>query len=88
MDFIHAREYLSKGDIVVVNCSHQSNVLLTDDVNFEHYRNEEAFTYYGGHRKRFPTRIVVPFTGYWNVTIDLAGGEATIRHNISFIKRS
>lgn len=88
MDFLHQREYLSRGDIVEVWCSHICNVLLTDDLNFARYRAQDSFDYYGGQRRRFPTRLVVPSTGYWNVTIDLGGGRATIRHTIRFIKRS
>jgi len=29
-DFIHSREFLHQGDIVVVNCSHRCNVRIMD----------------------------------------------------------
>jgi Domain of unknown function (DUF1883) len=86
MNFLHKREYLKAGDIVVVHCSHESNVLLTDDINFGNYRARRAFRYHGGHYRMFPVRIVVPSSGYWNVTIDLGGGRANIRYDINFIK--
>src|ERR1700730_13762179 len=38
MQFIHAREKLSTGDIVVVSCSHQCNVRLMDDPTFNPHR--------------------------------------------------
>jgi len=86
-NFIHAREYLSKGDSVVVNCSHQCNVMLTIDKEFARYRSGETFNYYGGHFERFPATIIVPETGNWNVSIDLGGGAANIRYSINYIKR-
>ncbi len=88
MDFIHAREYLQGGDVVIVNCSHQCNALLTDDFNFSSYQSGGQFHYYGGHYKQFPVRIVVPSAGFWNVTIDLGGGAAQIRYNISYLKKA
>lgn len=88
MQFLHKREYLDAGDIVVVDCSHQCNVCVMDDTNFQYYRSGGQFRHLGGHYKRFPVRIAVPSSGYWNVTLDLGGGVATIRHSIGFIKNS
>jgi hypothetical protein len=88
VDFIHTREYLTEGDIVVVWCSHQCNVCLMDDTNFSYYRSRGQFRHYGGHCRYFPVRIPVPSTGYWNVTLDLGGGSASIRHSISFIRNA
>jgi hypothetical protein len=85
-NFIHAKEYLDDGDVVIVNCDHQCNVLVMDDINFSHYQNRGQFHYYGGWRTHFPTRIVVPHSGHWNTVIDLAGGRADIRYNISYLK--
>lgn len=88
MNFIHAREWLEAGDIVIVDCSHQCNVRLTDDVNFQSLRRGGQHRYYGGFFKRFPARIQVPHDGNWNITIDLGGGRATIRHNIQYLRRN
>jgi hypothetical protein len=87
-DFIHAREYLNDGDIVVVNCDTQCNVLVMDDYNFDSYRRGGQATYYGGFYQRLPARISVPSTGYWNVVLDLGGGQANIRYGFSYIKRN
>lgn len=87
-NFIHSREYLSQGDIVVVNCSHQCNVMLTDDSNFSNYRSGHGFNYHGGFYKQLPAQIVVPHTGYWNITIDLGGGSANIKYSINIVKNS
>jgi hypothetical protein len=85
-DFIHAREYLSAGDLVVVQCSHQCNVRLTDDSNFQAYRSGRQHRAYGGFFRMLPARIAVPHDGYWNVTIDLGGGRANINYSINYIK--
>lgn len=86
MDFIHSQEYLHKGDVVIVNCDHQCNVRLMDDSNFSRFRHGQAHHYYGGFYRQLPARISVPSTGYWNVTIDLGGGQASIRYDIKIIK--
>lgn len=86
MNFIHSRECLNEGDVVVLNCDTQCNFMLTNDVNFSAYRRGGQFRYYGGHFKRFPARIVVPETGNWNITIDLGGGQAQIRYSLNVIR--
>lgn len=88
MNFIHAREWLDQGDVVIVTCDHQCNVLLTDDSNFSSYRSGGRFQYHGGHFKMFPARINVPSSGHWNVTIDLGGRQANISYNIQYLKRA
>jgi len=86
MNFIHSREYLEAGDVVIVNSDHQCNVCVMDDSNFSSYRSGRSFRHYGGFFQRFPVRIEVPSSGYWNVTLDLGGRSANIRYNISFLK--
>lgn len=86
MHFIHSKEYLNAGDVVVLDCDTQCNFMLTDDSNFSSYKRGGQFRYYGGHFKLFPARIAVPHAGNWNVTIDLGGGRANIRYNLQVIK--
>ncbi len=38
MQFLHQREYLHQGDVVVVNCSHRCNIRLMSDSDFSSYR--------------------------------------------------
>jgi hypothetical protein len=33
-----------------------------------------------------PARIQVPHNGHWNITLDLGGDSATIRHSINILK--
>jgi hypothetical protein len=87
MSFIHSREYLSRGDVVQLNCDTQCNFMITTDSDFSSYQRGGRFQYYGGHYSRFPARIVVPQSDNWNITIDLGGGRADIRYNISILRR-
>ena len=86
MQFMHKREYLSEGDVVVVDCSHRCNVRVMCDSDFSSYRSGRSHRYYGGHYERLPARITVPADGYWNITLDIGGGSASIRHSIGILK--
>jgi len=88
MQFIHAREYLEQGDAVRVDCDTQCNVRLTDDFNFSSFRSGAAHRYYGGFYRRLPAVIAPPHSGYWNITIDLGGGSASIRYSIKVIRNA
>lgn len=87
-NFVHAHQNLAKGDVVVVQCSHQCNVFLLDDQNFNLYRQRQKCTYYGGFFKAFPAKLGVPASGHWNVVIDLAGRQAEITHSISYLRQT
>jgi len=86
MQFIHKRHYLKPGDIVVVNCSHQCNVKLTDDNNFSRFQIGRSHNYYGGHFPQLPARIATPYEGHLNITIDIGDGTATIKHSIEIMR--
>ncbi|MDH2066895.1 DUF1883 domain-containing protein [Pantoea sp. GD03673] len=88
MQYLHKRMHLNQGDTVVVNCSHQCNVLMTTDSNFNNYRSNRRFQHHGGGGffKRLPAHLHVPYSGYWNITLDLGGGSANIQHSISVIQ--
>ncbi|QBY43510.1 DUF1883 domain-containing protein [Arsenophonus nasoniae] len=87
MNFLHKRMQLNTGDTVVINCTHQCNILMTTDSEFNNYRNGRTFHHHGGGGffKRLPAQLTVPHNGYWNITLDLGGGSATLRHSISVI---
>lgn len=86
MQFIHSRELLNQHDIVVVDCSHPGNVLLTDDTNFSKLKNRLRFSYLGGHVTHFPTEVIIPKTGYWNLSIDFADKNVDVKYSITIIK--
>lgn len=85
MSHIHAREFLRSGATVRVDCDHQCNVLVMDDTNYRAYQSGGRATYYGGFYTRLPALIGVPCNGHWNTVIDLGGGRANIRYNISYL---
>lgn len=87
MNFLHKREHLNQGDLVEVNCSHQCNVMLLSDMNFQKYKSGQQFSYHGGHYKMFPVRIAAQNTGNWNIVLDLGGGSAHITHSIRIIRK-
>lgn len=80
---IHSREYLNGGDVVVVDCTHQSNVLVMDDSNLAAYRRGASARYYGGFYERLPARIPVPHAGNWNVLLEAPRGA---RYGMSVIR--
>jgi len=86
MNFIHSPEHLNSGDVVRLECDTQCNFMLTSDSDFSYFRRGSRFTYYGGKFEYFPARITVPYSGCWNITIDLGRGSANIRYNLSVTK--
>lgn len=86
--FIHARQRLAQGDVVIVQCSHQCNIFLMDDENFLAYRKRQKFTFHGGRFTHFPAKLPVPGDGNWNTVIDLGGREAAIQHSITYFRPS
>lgn len=86
MQFVHSREYMNAGDVVIVDSNYQANVLLLDDDNFNRYRSGQPFRHYGGHFTHFPVRITAPKDGHWNITIDLGGGSGDLRYSIRVAK--
>ncbi len=93
--FIHQREHLNEDDIVVIECSNTCNIRLMNDANFRSFKNGGRHTYHGGAFDRFPAKIVVPSTGFWNITLDTVTQRAisvtrkpNIKHSIKIIRRS
>jgi hypothetical protein len=86
MRFVHSREYLNAGDVVVVQCSHQCNVRVMSDGDFRSFKQGRSHNYHGGHFKMFPARVVVPSSGYWNTTIDLGGSPSAFKYGVSYLK--
>lgn len=82
---IHAREYLSAGDVVIVDCSHRCNVRVMDDTNFQNFESGWPYNYHGGSFQKLPARIAIPKTGFWNITID-ADGPGSFQHGIRYLK--
>jgi len=74
MDFIYLRDHIGKGQVAVIDCTMQSNVMLTDDGNFSKFKNGSDYRYFGGFFTHFPAYVFPPSSGYWNISIDLGQG--------------
>nr|WP_314494444.1 DUF1883 domain-containing protein [uncultured Pseudomonas sp.] len=95
MKFIHQREHLNEDDVVVVESSQPCNIRLMNDANFRSFKNGGRHTYHGGAFDKFPAKITVPSSGYWNITLDTVTTRAisvtrkpTFTHKIKIIRRS
>ena len=86
MPFLHSREHLSAGDLAIVYCDHQCNVLMMDDSNFRRFKSGSGYEYLGGFYRRLPAKLSAPRSDYWNVVIHLGGASARIRHSVQFVK--
>lgn len=80
---IRSREFLNGGDVVIVNCTHQSNVLVMDDANYHAYQRGGAARYYGGFFKMLPARVPIPHAGNWNILLEAPSGA---RYGMSVIR--
>jgi len=86
MRFVHSREYLKDDDIVLVQCSHQCNVRVMSDREFQNFKAGKPHKYHGGHFKKLPAQIPVPHNGFWNTTIDLGGSPSAFNYSVSYMK--
>ncbi|MGQ7958122.1 DUF1883 domain-containing protein [Pseudomonas sp. SP16.1] len=76
MKFIHQREQLNEGDLVVIECSQPCNIRLMNDANFRAFKNRGRHSYHGGAFIKFPAKIRVPSSGFWNITLDTVSRRA------------
>lgn len=95
MKFIHQREHLNEGDIVVIECSSPCNIRLMTDASFRSFKNAGRHVYHGGAFEKFPARIVAPSSGFWNITLDTVTRRAisvtrkpNLKYTIKILRRS
>ncbi|TWI53182.1 uncharacterized protein DUF1883 [Pseudomonas duriflava] len=95
MKFIHQREHLTEGDLVVIESSQMCNIRLMNDANFRSFKNGGRHSYHGGAFDTFPARITVPSTGFWNITIDTVTRrpisvthKPNLKYSIKIVRRS
>lgn len=69
--------YVDRGAIVSVTLSTGANVRLMSSSDLGNYERGQRHSYYGGLISISPFRIAVPSSGWWYVTVDLAGLRAT-----------
>lgn len=62
-----------------------ANVRLMDGSNFSSYKNGRRHSYRGGLAKASPVDLVVPHSGHWYVTVDLAGLRGSVKSGIEIL---
>ena len=62
-----------------------ANVRLLDSGNLQKFKSGRQHRYHGGLVKRSPTRLVIPSTGTWYVTVDLQGLRGQVRSSVRVI---
>ena len=86
MNYLHYNlGYLEKGKIIEVILSAQANVKLMDNTNFNNYKNGKRHNYYGGRATVSPTRVPIPSSGNWHLTVDLGGYSGKIKASVNVL---
>jgi hypothetical protein len=86
MNYLHQGFEAGPDDVVEVSLDGQANVMLLDDLNYDHYRKGESFRYHGGLAKHSPTRLVPPHLGNWHLVVDLGGHAGKIRAGVRLLQ--
>ncbi len=70
MRFLHGKVKARKGQKISVTFSAPTRVLVMTQRNFEKYKNNLTFTYYGGQKEDSPYEFSVPQYGDWYVVVE------------------
>ena len=57
--------------IVEVRLTASTNVRLMDNLNYDLYKNNQQYKFFGGYVKTSPFRLEIPKDGRWVLTIDV-----------------
>jgi len=88
-DFLHTDlGQRQRGDIVEVTLTSGANVRLMDTSNFNQYRRGERHSYHGGLAQQSPTRLAIPNSGHWHLTVDTQGLCDGTRSSVKVINGS
>ena len=82
MEFIHKREHLEEGDVVVLEIDTSCRFMIMDDANLRALKLGCRYHFIGGHVSRATSEIAVPRSGDWNVVIDTGGDTRNICYTI------
>lgn len=79
--------YLSGGDVVHVEVQGDGpNVRIFDGSNFRSFKAGQRAKFYGGHAKRSPVSISVPYAGNWYLVIDFGGYAGRANYSYQVLK--
>lgn len=85
-EHLHEVFTVDSDDIVEVMSDIQANVMLLSDADYNNYKTQRSYRYYGGFFTHFPARLSPPHSGRWHVVLDLGGGSAAVRTSLRLIK--
>lgn len=86
MTFIHTDlGQRQKGDVVEVTMSGAANIRLMSTSDFNAYRRGRKHRYRGGLAKVSPTRLAIPSSGHWHLTVDMQGLRGRVRSSARVI---
>jgi len=80
--------FLKDGDVVEVNSDTQANVTLMDDSDYFQLQSGSVPSLLRWFLHSFSRAFGSATLGYWNVVMDLGGGQATVRHSMRVISRA
>lgn len=76
----------SAGSVVKVELDGtEANVRLLDQANLQSFDAGREHRYFGGHTKKTPVHIKVPYDGVWFAVVDLGGFGGTVQASVSVI---
>ncbi len=86
MSYLYRQAQLNNGDVVEIELDKQANIRLLDGCNYNRYRNDESYKYYGGLAVKSPVRLSPPYPGCWHVVVDLEGYIGSVNASINILR--
>jgi hypothetical protein len=85
MNHLHKQLELTELDVLKVHLTNPAQVMLMDDENYERYRAEQEYDYYGSLVKRSPFAMRAPHSGSWHLVIEQADPARDVAVNVQII---
>ncbi|MFW5648431.1 MAG: DUF1883 domain-containing protein [Candidatus Alkaliphilus sp. MAG34] len=86
MDYIYYDlGFLNTNNSIKIVLDKQANVILLDDLNYQHYKNGRSCNCYGVLVKQSPFIMAIPNYAHWNLVINLGGASGQLKHSVEII---
>lgn len=85
MAHLHKTLNLDTSDVVQVEVSSPAHIYLMDEPNYNLYRDDDEFEYYGDTVKRSPYQIRPPHAGIWHLVIEQADPSAPLSASVQIM---
>ena len=87
-NYLHKKLALSEGDVITVTLNQHANVLLLTDADYQSYCSGDAYQYQGGAATESTYSITAPYSGAWNLVLDLGGKTGVIEYEVNITRGS